>query len=309
MFIAIFLVVLAITILYFGAEFSLDASEKFGKKIGLSPLIVGMVLIGFGTSLPELFVGHIAVTEGKPDIAIGSLVGSNIANMFLILGVCGLISPVFIRGLNLRRQLIIHMLLGVSLWWVFSRSSLDAIAVSVLLAVCLLYLYLLFREMRSDKDLHKDHEFEFNGFMVTFKLLVGFGMLYIGGELLVKGGVDLCREIGISEYIVSAIFIAFGTSFPELVTALMAIVKKKDADLIIGNIIGSNLFNCSLIMATLGIYKIEFSENYFRETLALTLGAAYLVALAFRKKDFSKFSASIFLLSYFAMIGSWLKWY
>jgi cation:H+ antiporter len=134
-------------------------------------------------------------------------------------------------------------------------------------------------------------------------------MLYIGGELLVKAGVELCLKLGISEYIVSAIFIAFGTSFPELVTSLMAAVKKKSTDMIVGNIIGSNLFNCAFILASLGIYNFQITNTYHYEIISLLFGAAILLILSFMGRSMYRLTGSVFLVSYFVMVGHWLKYF
>lgn len=304
------MLIASVVILYFGAEFSLDASEKVGNKLGLSPLIVGMLLIGFGTSLPEFFVGHIAGIQGKAGIAVGSLVGSNIANMFLILGVSGFIAKMNLSHPSLKHQLMVHLGLGFILWFVLTRSVLDVFTAAPLILLCGFYLYLLFLDFKKDKDRESDKEKEdFNPGIVFFKLFGGFGMLYLGGELLVKSGSDLCNLLGISEYIVSAIFIAFGTSFPELVTSVMAVAKKKDTDLIVGNIVGSNLFNCAFILGSLGIYEFKLTDNFSVEIYSLLFGAAVLLLLGLIKKPLSKLTSVIFLGTYLGIVGYWLKLY
>ena len=301
------MLILSVVILYFGAEFSLDASEKIGAKLGLSPLIVGMLLIGFGTSLPEFFVGHIAAAQGKSGIAIGSLVGSNIANLFLILGLSGLFTNMQMNNKSLKHQLIVHLGLSLALWFVLTRETLTIFSAAPLLIICGIYLYLLFLDFKYEKKLVNENQDDFNPVLVLIKLCGGFGMLYIGGELLVKGASDLCTSLGISEYIVSAIFIAFGTSFPELVTSLMAIVKKKDKNLIVGNIIGSNLFNCAFILGSLGIYNFNISEDFTVEVYSLIFGASILLLLGYIGKPLNKLVSFIFLGTYGVVVAYWLK--
>ena len=306
MLISSLLLIAAIVVLYFGAEFSLDASEKVGKKLGLSPLMVGMLLVGFGTSLPEFFVGHIAGIQGKAGIAIGSLVGSNIANMCLVLGICGFITPMHLSHKSLRDQLILHFILGLVLWFVLGQDQLTVITSAPLVLLCGVYLYVLFLDMKKDRHLHVDASEDFNPGHVFIKLMAGFGMLYLGGELLVKSGTDICAELGISEYIVSAIFIAFGTSFPELVTAVVAALKKKETDMIIGNIVGSNLFNCAFIMGSLGIYNFDINQSFHFEIGTLVLGALGLLLLSLFKRNFYKKSGVVFLAGYAAAVAFWL---
>ena len=316
MLIALLFILAAIVILYFGAEITLDSAEKVGKRLGLSPLTIGMLLVGFGTSLPEFFVGHIAGIRGQPGIAMGSLIGSNIANMFLILGVSGLFARLAVAGKSIREHLLVHFSLTFVLAFVLTQSKLDLLTASPLLVLLLVYLFFIYKDMIRtkkekesatlvlDPDAPKDKS---DTAILILKMNLGFGMLYVGGELLVKGGTDFGLAIGISEYIISAIFIAFGTSFPELVTALMAALKKKDTDIIIGNIVGSNLFNCAFIMGSLGIYEFSISQNFKMELAALFIGSSLLLLLNLIKKDLYRISSIIFLLLYGASVAHWLN--
>ena len=303
---SIFLLILAVVILYFGAEFSLDASEKVGKRLGLSPLMIGMLLVGFGTSLPEFFVGHIAGVQGKAGIAVGSLVGSNIANLLLILGVSGLFVNLNVSDLSLRKQLIIHLILGVLLFFVLRQNELNILTASPLIILCGIYLYVLFLELKNNKDPESKDESDFKPHIILVKLVGGFGMLYLGGELLVRSGSDLCLYLGMTEYVVSAIFIAFGTSFPELVTSILAAVKKKDSELIIGNIVGSNLFNCAFILGSLGIYNFSLDGNYNFELINLGIGSFVLLFLSYTKLSFGKITSIFFFIGYGVVVSYWL---
>jgi cation:H+ antiporter len=304
-----FYVVLSIVILYFGAEFSLDASEKLGKKLGLSPLAIGMLIIGFGTSLPELFVAHIAGIQAKGEIAMGALLGSNIANMFLILGVTAFIAPLSMSGVTLRDQLWVHVSLVGALAITLNTNSFGPLQGLLLFIVSGFYLYFLYQDLETEKEANqeKSEVEDFNALKVFFKIIAGFSMLYIGGELLVKGASELVLAMGISEYIISAIFIAFGTSFPELVTAVMAAVKKKDTDLIVGNIIGSNLFNCSFILGSLGVYEFNIAQSFTFELICLFIGSMYFVLLYYMNKPFFRKSAVFFLVFYGLAVTHWLK--
>jgi cation:H+ antiporter len=138
-------------------------------------------------------------------------------------------------------------------------------------------------------------------------LIIGFIFLFLGGELLVKSGTQLTAAFGVSEYIVSVILLAFGTSFPELVTALLAAFKKKDTNLIIGNIVGSNLFNCALILGSLGIYELPLSGSYKFELIGLIGGAVILLALNIFKVNFSRIVGGFFLTAYSVIVLHWIK--
>jgi cation:H+ antiporter len=300
------LLIFSLVLLYWGAEFSLEGSEKIGHRLGMSPLAIGMLLVGFGTSLPEFFVGHIAAVRGEPDIAFGSLIGSNIANMFLVLGVCGFVSSMSAQDKTLKVQLYIHLVLGGLLFFVFQQPVLNLLVASPLLLLCGFYLFMLYRDFRQQKATDKNIQRVKNMAPLVVKMISGFGMLYIGGELLVKSGTDLCTLLGIKPYIISAIFIAFGTSFPELVTSLIACWKGKDTNLVIGNIIGSNLFNCAFILGSLGIYEFKLESGYTTEIFSLVAGAAVLVLLAQMRRHFSRGAATVFLGIYTYMVGFWI---
>ena len=164
--------------------------------------------------------------------------------------------------------------------------------------------------MKRSEEVKKPEEKELDSdknAVLFFKMMIGFLLLYVGGELLVKGGTDFGVAIGSETYIISSIFIAFGTSFPELVTAVMAAVKKKDTDIIIGNIIGSNLFNCALILGSLGVYNFEIAGDYRVELFSLLFGSGFLLVLSFLNKALAKAGSILFVMVYLAVVGHWLK--
>ncbi|GAB4010745.1 MAG: calcium/sodium antiporter [Bdellovibrio sp.] len=312
MWMQVLLLVGSIVALYFGAELALEAAEKIGKFFGLSPLVIGLVLIGFGTSLPELFVSQLAAYRGVPTMAMGNVVGSNVANLFLILGLSGIFANLYILRKEIFLQLIYHivvtLLLGFVLWW----KRIDYITSSAMLVFFSMYLSFTFHEMKKQRQTKHIHDAEDEkeiaelGITVVVKLLAGFLLLYFGGEYLVSSGSIIARELGISEFVISAIFVAFGTSFPEFVTALVASIKKKNTDIITGNIIGSNIFNVAFILGTLGIYKIDIQDNYWREWQCLMFAALFLTILYLFKRNFSRIPGLIFLSFYVGMIIYWI---
>lgn len=241
MLVQVAILVLAIVALYFGAEFALDAAEKVGLYFGMSPLVIGLLLIGFGTSLPEFFVSQIACFKGEPGMALGNIVGSNIANLFLIMGVSGIIAPLYILQKEIKRQMWLHLLLTSLLAFVVFYLGVTPLATIILGLFFMGYLWDTFREMRKGRELRNSDNDEDNleklEVMTFVKLMAGFVLLYFGGDFLVSSGSQIGVLMGVPSYVISAVFVAFGTSFPELVTALIACWKGKNTDLIIGNII------------------------------------------------------------------------
>ena len=312
MYIQILILLLAIVALYFGAEFALEAAEKIGRFFGMSPLVIGLVLIGFGTSLPEFFVSQLACLNGEPEIAMGNIIGSNIANLFLIMGISGLLTPLYIMSQDIRRQVFIHVLLTALLALIILVIGVNPITTVILGVFFGLYLWDTFRQMRKQRQMRSIHdedqeEVEKLEVFVFGKLIVGFVLLYFGGEYLVKSGTEIGKLSGIPAYVISAIFVAFGTSFPELVTALIAAFKKKNTDLVTGNIIGSNIFNVAFVMGSIGIYEVPIRQSYNVELGALMFAALFLVMLVMVKRNFNKFGGIVFIASYAAVIYHWIR--
>lgn len=304
------LLALSFAMLFFGAEFALDGSEKIGERLGMSPLVIGMLLVGIGTSLPELFVSHIACIDGKHGIAIGGLVGSNIANIYLILGICSLLVPLGVSSDELRPQLIMHLVLYVIAAPLMLQKSFGVLGSVLLIGFILFYLKSIYSQMRKHSSVNPiDPESlpDYNYPFLFGKMIVGFVLLFYGGDFLVDSGSSICKSLGVSEYIISAILVAFGTSFPELVTALIAAFKKKDQDLIVGNIIGSNVFNLGLILGSIGPYDIPITMNLTYEFVLLFFAAIYLIGLSFKRFKLNRVGGVLFLALYAKIVFHWVK--
>ena len=307
----VILLAVAILMLYYGAEFSLESAEKIGLSLGLSPLVIGLLIVGFGTSLPEFFVSQLACYRGESAIALGNIVGSNIANLFLILGVSGIISPLFILRREITIQFVLHIVLTGILSFILIQEKLHAWLGGLLAAFFLFYLWDTFRVMLKLRgplgEIDDADELE----AITIKdivfLVIGFILLYFGGELLVSSGSDLAKLAGISSYVISAVFVAFGTSFPELVTAIMACVRGKNTDIITGNIIGSNIFNVAFVMGSLTFYDVPIAKDFTMEISTLVFASFFLLILSLMKKNFSRIPGIIFLGCYIFTVYSWVK--
>jgi cation:H+ antiporter len=310
----VLLLFLALVLLFFGAELALNAAEKIGEKLGLSPMIIGMLIIGLGTSLPEFFVSHLAMMKGDSGMALGNIVGSNVANTLLILGITSFLIPLRTDRADLK-QFVLHFILYILLLFALSFSTFNFIGSSILLTFFLFFLFNLFLDRKKDLQREADEHierpaatFELDKEQVIsfIKLALGFYSLYFGGELLVDSGTEVCKMIGISTYVISAIFVAFGTSFPELVTSVIACKKGKDTDIIIGNILGSNIFNVAFVLGSLGFYKFKIEISFHYELIALFASAALLLFMSYRNARLNRILGSIFLLGYVYMVYYWV---
>lgn len=309
MLVQVVLLIVSVVFLYIGAELALDAAERVGRYLGLSPLLIGLIIVGFGTSLPEFFVGQLACFRGESDLALGNIVGSNVANLFLILGLTGIFTTLFILRAEIKAQFIFHVVLTVILGYFLKQDKIGLVATSVFVLFFGVYLLHTFKQMNSQRQMVHfdldDEKVQLTLLDIT-KLVAGFGLLYAGGEVLVSAGTKLALLVGISRYVVSAVFVAFGTSFPELVTSFIACVKKKNTDLITGNIIGSNIFNVSFVLASIGPYGVETKNNFNLEIGALLFGGLYLLLLSLFKKNFGRWSGILFLSCYVGIIYYWV---
>ena len=288
--------------LYCGAEMALAAAEKVGLAFGLSPLAVGLVIVGFGTSLPEFFVSHSACLHGDFPMSVGNILGSNIANLFLIMGIVGSIATLRLAGREVLVQLILHLavtaLLAAVLYLETVYSLLAGSALGVLFVV---YLWINFKSADTTGAVG-----ERAGAKTFAALVLGLALLYGGGELLVYSGGNLGEMLGVSTFVISAIFVAFGTSFPELVTCLVAVKNRRDTDLIVGNLVGSNVFNVAFVFASLAPYRIPLDGGYFADALSLLVAACFLIGLYAFRGNFGRLSGVLFLAAYGASLWRWL---
>lgn len=328
MLIPLLILIASLALLYFGAEFVLTSAEKIGEYFGLSQLFIGLIIVGFGTSLPELFVSQMAGFKGEHDIALGNIIGSNFANLFLILGVAGLMTTLHLNRGDISKQLVLHIILTAILGGILLFDNYEIWHSLILFVFFGIYLYWTYKDMKKEQS--SGHPAMFQGeanydetlseFMQAkkeepkksikildfLKLIIGFCFLFFGGEYLVQSATDLGKILGVSTYILSAIIVAFGTSFPELMTALVAAMKKKNVDLITGNVIGSNVFNVALVFASLSPYQIKLQGMSFtREMSFLFAGGFYLLLVSKFNRNFSWVSGTIFLCCYGVMVYFW----
>ena len=186
MILQVFFLIISMAILYYGAEKTLGASEKIGMAFGFSPLMIGLLIVGFGTSLPELFVSHLSCLKGESELALGNIVGSNIANLFLILGLSGVITPLFTFKKEIRAQFFLHLILTVILTILLYQDRIYLWGIILLLTFFSVYLYVIFRVMKEQKRVEskvleeeKDEKLRFFDF---FSLFLGLIFLYAGGR-------------------------------------------------------------------------------------------------------------------------------
>ncbi len=222
------------------------------RTLGLSPLVIGLTVVGFGTSTPELLVSADAALRGVPDIALGNVVGSNIGNVLLIVGLSALIWPVKVAGDTLKRDTAVMMAAALVLLPLFWLGTMGRLSGGVLVAGLLTYLYIAFRDGKADEDDPSLQGAVAPVWKSALWVIAGLVALMLGARWLVDGAVNIARGFGVSEAFIGLTVVAIGTSLPELATSVVAAIKRQ-SEIAIGNIVGSNIFN---VLGILGITAI-----------------------------------------------------
>jgi len=289
MLLSIAAIILGLVLLVWSADRFVEGAAASAKQMGVSTLIIGITIIGFGTSAPEIGVSIVAVLEDTPNLAIGNALGSNIANIGLILGVTAILVPIPVASRLLKTEFPVLLFATAAMAWCLSDLRLGPGEGVLLLGLLALTLFVLIREHRKHPvDYAKaDHEteemvHEMSVAAAIGSLLLGLVVLVGSSKLLVWGATDIALSFGISELIIGLTIVALGTSLPEL-AASMASLKKGQPDLAIGNVIGSNLFN-SLAVIGIPAMLTEFSidESALSRDVPVVVGMTLLFILMSR---------------------------
>lgn len=302
MLIQIFLVIIGFVCLIFGANWLVDGASALAKKFNVSDLAIGLTIVAFGTSAPEMVVNVIGSMNGFSDIVLGNIVGSNNFNLFIILGLSGLILPITVQSSTAWKEIPISLLVAVILLlfindFNFSEPSyLSRLDSLVMLVMLVMFLFYVFRQLKNDKPIHAD--FVPKSTLKIWGLIVfGLGGLIIGGQFVVVNSVEIAHGLGVSEKIVGLTIVAAGTSLPELVTSIVA-ATKKNSDIAIGNVIGSNIFNILLILSISGlVMPIEYNPKFNLDIAILIGGTIFLLIsmLAGQRKRLDRWEAGMLL--------------
>ena len=297
-------------LLFQGGSWLIAGASGIGKRLRLSDMVLGLTLIAFGTSAPELVVSIVGNYSGEPEIVFGNIIGSNIANTFLILGLTGLIYPIRIKTGLISKKTLFNLFSTILVFFlvIFPRVTplrLERLDGLLLLLTFFLFLYLLFfkfSESSQDNDLLSKHPYSLSKDIVFFSL--GCGLLPIGGYWVIDSAVSLATQLNLSEALISVLGVAFGTSLPELVTSIIA-ARKKQSDLVIGNIIGSNIFNLLLILGATSllrplIYDSIFNHDFFYLCLSIVVLAIGVCVM--RLAILSRFKSFLFFILYLGYV-------
>ncbi|WP_299676656.1 calcium/sodium antiporter [uncultured Tenacibaculum sp.] len=277
---SILYVLVGLVLLVFGGDFLVKASVGLSFKLSISKMVIGMTVVSFATSAPELLVSLQAALDGSPAIAINNVIGSNIANIGLVLGVTALIGPIVVSKDFYKLNWPVMMLFSLAIFYFLQNdnqlTNTEGITLFLGLVVFLVVLIKSAKEDDSDSDEVDDKLAKIGYGKIFFWLLIGAVALYFGSDLLVKGAKDLAESVGVSEGVISITMIAIGTSVPELAASVIAAVKGEKA-ISLGNLIGSNIFNIASVLGLTSIIKtIPVTEPQI-----LTRDIYWMLAFAF----------------------------
>jgi cation:H+ antiporter len=241
-----------------GGEFLVSGAGKLAKRLGMSSLLIGLTVVAFGTSMPELFVGLISLFQGHPDILTGNVIGSNIANVGLILGICALITPLPVRFKSVSRELYIVLAATLAVFGVAWHGSFPRSLGFIFVISLIFFTVYSFRQAAYNKKATRNESDGSNVDdsismpVIILLTLIGLAFLPFGSNLFIKGAVDIARHFGVSELVLGLTLAAIGTSLPELASCLAAI-RQRQTKMLAGNIIGSNLFNLLMVLGFCGL--------------------------------------------------------
>ena len=294
--------------LVYGANWLVDGAASIAARYRISHVVIGMTVVALGTSAPELVVNLIASFKGTADVAVGNILGSNVSNIFLILGVSAIIFPLVVSSHSLRRD-IPFVLLGAILIGVLandlipggiSRSLISRVDGILLILFFILFMGYAWRVARKKGVGEQLQIREYPIIMSVVMVIAGMIALVIGGRWIVNGAVDIAGQLGLSEAVISLTVVAIGTSLPEL-AACVAAALKKNAGMVIGNVLGSNIFNVFFVLGTSAAIKPLPFNKVLNFDILVGLGAVvllWLLVLSSREKTLQRWHGGLFLALY-----------
>lgn len=299
---SLFLLVIGFVLLVKGADWFVEGSAAIARKLNIPELVIGLTIVAMGTSLPEAAVSITASLNGNAGIAVGNVAGSNIMNILIILGITSVITTIRIQKSTIRMEipfliLISAVFLGFGMTG-NRLSGLEGVGFWALFVVYLVYLYVM--SQRNESDPAEDEKpMNRPVWQCLILLVISAIMIIKGSDLIVSGATDIAKVIGLSDRIIGLTIVAFGTSLPELVTCITA-ARKNKADLAIGNIVGSNIFNILFVLGTASLITPIPFESKFIVDAAFGIAAAVILWLgSFRKRELAR-PAGIFMICVYA---------
>jgi len=301
----VILLLLGLILLFIGAEGLIRGSSALALRFGISPLVVGLTVVAFGTSSPELVVSINSSLEGNGGIALGNIIGSNICNIALILGTSALIKPLIVQAQVVKREIPIMIAVSILLFILSLNNEISRLEGLIFFAGIIVYIIISIYLSKKEKNSEVKKEFEENITKQGGKLwksvvfvIAGLGLLAVGAKIFVDGAVAAAERMGVSQVVIGLTIVAIGTSLPELITSVVAAFKN-EADIAIGNIVGSNVFNIlSILGVTAIINPVSTSDAGLIDFSLMLLTAILLLPLSWSGYKLSRWEGGFFFAGY-----------
>ena len=294
-------IVVGILLLYIGAETLVRGSSQLAQKLGIPPLVIGLTIVAFGTSSPELLVSISAALRGSSDVAVGNVVGSNIFNVAVILGLTALIKPPKVHSDLIRREIPVLIIVSMLGFVVISSGNVTRlVGILLFFGLCYYCWYCIQGARKHPNALPADvsGSTQMSSWLCGILIVAGLSFLIFGANLFVAGAVAVARGFGMSEALIGLTIVAAGTSLPELATSIVAAIKR-EPDVAIGNVVGSNIFNIlGILGVTASILPLEVSGIGIIDVGYMLGLAVLLLPFAFSQRSISRFEGGIFLSMY-----------
>lgn len=300
MLLSIVLLLVGLGLVVYGSDILVDGASSVARKIGISEFVIGIIIVGFGTSCPELVVSVTGAIDGNSAVSLGNVTGSNIFNILMILGLTAIFSPIAITKDNKTKDIPILLCITIFFCLIALKGTINRLDAVLFLAIFAIYLLYNFKAGKAEAAAIEEEVVEKNygTFLSILMIVGGLAGLIFGGKLFVNNAVTLAHALGASDKFIAVTILAVGTSLPELMTCVVAAAKKK-GQLALGNIVGSNVFNILLILGISGlIHPLNtHSFNYVdMATLTASVLALFIFANASKKSQLSKPAGISFLL-------------
>lgn len=309
------ILILGLVVLVKGADWLVDGASAIAKSLKVSDLAIGLTIVAFGTSAPELVVNVIGTIDGYDNIAFGNVIGSNNFNLFFILGVAGVITPLAVKSSTVWKEIPFSLLaVGVLAFLangVFHGGAkiLNWFDALILLAFFCGFLYYVYNQLKIDPESHPELQKKISTKWAALMILGGLTGLVLGGKLVVDNAIDIAKALDVSDKIIGLTIVAAGTSLPELATSVVAAIKK-NSDIAVGNIVGSNIFNIFLILGVSSLISpLDYDVMFNRDLVILGIGTLFVFGAMFvgKRHTLDRWQSVLFLVAYIAYVVYMIK--
>lgn len=312
MFLSVVFLLIGLSVLIVGADYLVKGASSVSKKAGIPPIVIGLTIVAFGTSAPELIVNILAAIKGSTDVAVGNIIGSNISNILLILGTAALIADLRVQKSTVWKEIpfallavVVFAVMGADRF--FNGNATDFLSRTdglIMIGFFIIFLYYTAQiafKGRAVANKEEDNGIKTYSYLISFFMIIGgLAALFSGGNLLVENAIKIARMAGLSEMLIGLTIVAIGTSLPELATSIIAVRKGQD-DIAVGNVVGSNIFNIFWILGFTSIIKpIPISDTAFFDIMVCVVATLGLFVFMFigKKHKLKRWQGGIFVLSF-----------